>query len=272
MGITKKDIEKQKLERMGETSENKEGYKMKIIKYNSIRDVTIEFQDEYKARLKGQYYQFKDGRFKNPYHKSVCGVGYLGEGKYLAYEENNKTTKVYLVWKNMISRCYDPYYINDDRRLSYVDCFVCEEWHNFQNFAKWYEENYYEIDEEKMHLDKDILIKGNKIYSPETCIFVPSRINVMFTKGKRNRGEYPIGVSYYPQTNKLKVCCSVIDKNGKRKTKHLDYFPLNKPFQAFYTYKIFKENYIKQVADEYRSLIPNELYNALYSYKVEIND
>ena len=63
-----------------------------------------------------------------------------------------------------------------------MDCSVYEGWHNFQNFAKWYEDNYYEIEEEQMHLDKDILVKGNKVYSPDTCVFVPETINGLFVK------------------------------------------------------------------------------------------
>ena len=123
-----------------------------------------------------------------------------------------------------------------------------------------------------MHLDKDILCKGNKIYSPETCIFVPNNINILFVKRDKMRGEYPIGVNYHKQHKKLYVSCGIINKDNKHKQKFLGLFPLDKPFQAFYTYKQFKENYIKQVADEYRDLIPQKLYEAMYSYEVEIND
>ena len=101
--------------------------------------------------------------------------------------------------------------------------------------------------------------------------FVPHRINTLFVKCDAERGEYPIGVCYCKTSNNLKVQCNVFE-NGKNKLKYLGYFPLNRPFQAFTIYKQFKENYIKQVAEEYRGLIPNELYNALYSYKVEISD
>ena len=175
----------------------------------------------------------------------------------------------------MLRRCYDAYYIN--RCLTYKDCYVCDEWLNFQNFAKWYEDNYYECNGEEMSLDKDILIKGNKIYSPNTCVFTPQRINVLFTKSDANRGEYPIGVHYkFKKVNEyeyhyLEVKCSIME-NGKKKGKVLKTLPLNRPFQAFTIYKQFKENYIKQVADEYKDLIPQKLYEALYKWEVEIND
>jgi hypothetical protein len=171
----------------------------------------------------------------------------------------------------MIKRCYDPYTINKDRGLTYVDCYVCDEWLNFQNFAEWFYDNYYEIKGQKMCLDKDILFKGNKIYSPEACILVPNRINVLFVKSNAIRGEYPIGISYCKASEELLVRCNVFE-NGKRKRVYLGRFSSNRPFQAFYTYKIFKENYVKQVADEYKDLIPKKLYDAMYKYKVEIND
>ena len=169
----------------------------------------------------------------------------------------------------MLQRCYDPYYLNE--HPTYRDCYVCEEWHNFQNFGEWWEYNVYNCNNEKMCLDKDILVKGNKVYSPETCIIVPERINLLFVKKDANRGDYPIGVDKWLNKKNgdkwLKVRCSTLEKR-----EHLGYFPLNRPFQAFYTYKQFKENHIKQVADEYKGLIPTKLYEALYKYEVEIND
>ena len=257
----------QKNERLGEIKINNQGCKMKIIEYNKYSDIIIEFQDEYKAKIKAEYGQFQDGRIKNPYFPSVFDVGYIGQGKY-SYKMHKK---IYQVWKEMLQRCYYPYYIN--KYPSYIDCYVCEEWHNFQNFAKWYEENYYEIERQRMELDKDILFKGNKIYSPSTCVFVPQRINYLFIKSKSIRGNYPIGVSYHKTSDKLSVTCNTFNKGDKKpKQIYLGLFNKNKPFQAFTTYKQFKEGHIKQVADEYKDLIPKRLYEAMCKYEVEIND
>lgn len=265
-GINKKD------ERIGETRENNFGTLMKIVQYNNANDIVIEFQDEYKARVHSIYSNFKKGGVTNPYDKTVFKVGYLGEGRY-----NKKDyPKIYNAWIHLLRRCYDAYFINY-RSPSYKDCIVCDEWLNYQNFAQWYEENYYEINNERMCLDKDILYKNNKIYSPRTCIFVPNRINVLFTKSDSIRGEYPIGTHYRHKKieqyeyHYLEVTCSIMI-NGKKKKKVLKTLPINRPFQAFTIYKNFKENYIKQVADEYKNLIPKELYEALYRYEVEIND
>ena len=116
-----------------------------------------------------------------------------------------------------------------------------------------------------MNLDKDILIKGNKVYGPDTCIFVPQDINKLFTKRNNNRGNYPIGVSYNKQQKKYKSYC-----NTNSKQNFLGYY--DTPEEAFTIYKQFKENYIKQVADEYKNHIPEKLYNAMYEYEVEIDD
>ena len=257
-------------DRIGEVNMSNEGYEMKIVKYNKATDIIIEFQDEYKARCCVSYNNFKMGRVSNPYHKNVYDIGYKGVGNYKV-SVNNKATKCYEIWIKMLQRCYAPYYIN--KNLTYIDCYVCDEWLCFQNFAEWFYKNYYECNNERMHLDKDILIKGNKVYSPKTCIFVPERINKLFTKRQNYRGEYPIGVTYNKNSNKLYVRCCVYEDN-KNKRIFLGSFSTDKVDQAFYRYKKFKENYIKRVAEEYYQddLIPEELYWAMYRWDVDIND
>lgn len=198
----------------------------------------------------------------------VYNVGYLGEGRYKVRNENGEITINYREWRDMLRRCYDPYYIN--KKLTYIDCYVYEEWKNFQNFAKWYEENVYKCNNETMCLDKDILIKGNKIYSPDTCIIIPERINSLFIKSNKRRGECPIGVIYHKRDKVFEAKCGILDENKKKKTVYLGRF--NNELDAFLTYKTFKENYIKEVADEYKELIPKKLYDAMYRYEVEIDD
>ena len=254
------------IDRTGEENYNKWGSLMRIIEYKNANDILIEFQDEYKIRKSALYKEFKKGNVKNPYDKSVFGVGYIGDGKYKS-TENGRVTKAYNIWHNMLMRCYEPYCIN--KHISYKDCTVCEDWLCFQNFCKWYEENYYEIPNEKMHLDKDILVKGNKTYSPETCIFLPQKINNLFIKSDTKRGKYPIGIYWHKANNKFEAKCSTINKEDN-KIIYLGLYDTSE--EAFLAYKTFKENYIKQVADEYKDIIPQKLYDALYKYEVEIND
>lgn len=257
---------KNKKDYVGEENYNTLGTLMKIVEYRNCQDITIEFQDKHKYQKICQYDQFKKGNVQNPYDKTVCGVGYLGDGDYKT-RDGEKHSLPYIKWLSMLQRCYDPYKIN--KHMTYIDCYVCEDWLNFQNFAKWFDENYYKVKNEKMDLDKDILIKGNRIYSPDTCIFVPTRINMLFTKTNKARGEYPIGVT--KRNNKYQAICSILDRESNKK-KNIILGKFDNLTEAFLSYKTFKESYIKQVADEYKDLIPNKLYEAMYSYSVEIND
>ena len=102
------------------------------------------------------------GRGKYIRKNKTWNVGIIGEGIYVS-RINSIRTKEYVAWDAMLQRCYDDKL--HKRHPSYKDCTVCEEWLNFQNFAKWFNDN--NID--GCQLDKDLLIKGNKIYSPETC-------------------------------------------------------------------------------------------------------
>lgn len=247
--------------RIGEENINNQGLKMKIIRYRMNKDIDVEFEDGWIARNK-EYKNFKNKNIRNPYFPEVYGVGYIGEGKY-PMSVKGKNTKIYDFWNNMFKRCY-----NDkihEKFSTYKDCTVCEEWYNFQNFAEWYEENYYEVKGDTMCIDKDILLKGNKIYSSETCIFVPQRINKLFTKNNKNRGDYLIGVSKISNPNSLKQYQATLTCLNKTKC-------FKTEIEAFNWYKEEKEKLIKEVADEYKDKIPEKLYEAMINWKVEIND
>lgn len=187
-----------KIDRTGEESYNSFGSKMVITKYNGTKDIDVYFP-EYNCTIKNKGYQsFKNGEIKCPYEPRVYGVGYLGEGKYKAFK-NGKITDEYKIWHSMLQRCYYPKY--HETHPTYKGCEVEEYLLNFQHMGEWINENYYEIPGEVMCLDKDILCKGNKIYSREICIFVPERINILFTKRDKARGNNPIGVTLRPSGN-----------------------------------------------------------------------
>lgn len=264
---------KLKMEREGKVYINNYNEKFTIIEYPHNERVRIKFENGYERIC--TWSQIKRGNCITPYTKTVCGIGYLGEGEY----NPNEHKKIYKIWKAMIERCYDAYNINY-KNPTYKDCFVEEYLHCFQNYAQWYV-YHLPITNEEMHVDKDIIEKGNKLYDREHMIFVPREINNLFNKKGTDRGEYPIGVHLCKATAKnrrkedvLVAQCNIIDDNGKVKKVHLGYFPLNKPFQAFYMYKQFKENHIKEIADKYyaKGLIDKRIYDALYRYEVEIND
>ena len=237
--------------RVNETNLNTQGTKMTIIKYKNNKDITVCFEDGYIAEHV-TYKNFQNGTIFNPYCKNIYNIGYFGVGKYKS-RINNIETKEYSYWYDMLKRCYDEKYQN--KNISYKGCSVCEEWHNFQNFAKWFNENYYEVDNERMELDKDILFKGNKVYSPNTCIFVPHRINSLFVKCTKK--ENNIGIFFNKDTNKYVSKC---------KKEIIGYY--KERLDAFNAYKEFKENYIKEIANDYKDKIPKKLYDAMYNWTI----
>jgi hypothetical protein len=246
----------------GMIGKNKYGSEMIIEKYNNFYNVYVVFpKSNYRKRT--SFRAFVNGNVKNPYDKTVYNIGFLGKGKYEQFE-NGINTSQYLTWSSMMRRCYNSKY--HEKHPTYKDCEVCDEWLNFQNFAQWYDENYYKIEGQRMELDKDILIKGNKVYSPETCVFVPGNINLLFIKNNAMRGDLPIGVYWYKKRNMYRSHC----QNGKGQQVTIGHF--STPEEAFYAYKKFKEKIIKQVADEYKNKIPKRLHDAMYNYIVEITD
>lgn len=256
--------EKLKVDRLNEIQYNFQGLPMRILQYNSNKDIIVIFEDG--STKHTDYKKFHNGKVKNNFYPNVYSVGYIGNS--IAYNDDKTLKKAYNVWHHMLRRCYDEKYKN--QHTTYKNCYVCDEWLCFENFEKWFNQNYWKFNEESTELDKDILLKNNKCYNPNTCIFVPKRINSLFTKTNKKRGNLPIGVSYYPNYNQYTATCSIIKENGKKGHKTLGYF--NTIEEAFNAYKNFKEKYIKQIANEYKNYIPVKLYNALLNYQVEITD
>ena len=246
--------------RLNEIGFNNNGERMTIVRYGGARDIDVRFDDG--TVVEHRYYSaFKRGLIKNPMRPIICGVGYFGIGEFESRDENGKKTKCYYTWQGMHERCYSSKL--HEKYPTYKDCTVCKEWNNYQEFAKWDNENYYEIENEQMALDKDILCKGNKIYSPNTCIYVPQSINKLFTKRDKLRGDLPIGT--YKKGNRF-----VAQLNKGNGMERLGIYSTVE--EAFQAYKQAKEDYIKQIAEEYKDKIPYRLYEALMNYEVEIDD
>ena len=248
-------------ERIGEVWYNSCGNKMTVIDYKDNKHVTVEFDDGFMTTCR--YLDFKRGYVKSPYDKRIFGHGYFGEREYSS-KKKGKNAPEYMVWYGMMKRGYDLKF--KAKSPTYEDCTVCNKWHNYQVFAEWYSNNYYEIPGETMQLDKDILGKYNKVYSPQTCVFAPQRINMLFAKADASRGYLPIGVYYNKE--KGKYTANAHDENCN--TKHIGYF--NFPEIAFMAYKRHKEKVIKIVAEQYKEQIPSRLYKAMLRYVVGIND
>jgi hypothetical protein len=238
--------------RVGEKIPTLKNGLVEVIAYTNNRNCNVKLEDG--TIIKSvEYKNIRRVKFKNPNSLSVCGIGYVGSGKYSSKDNNI----AYKKWISMLNRCYNK--VVQLKQITYKDVTVCKEWHNFQNFAEWFYKNY--ID--GWCLDKDILVKGNKVYSPETCCFVPQEINNLFTLRENKRGDYPIGVAL--KGKKFKAVLNV-----QKIPTVLGVFKT--PEEAFEKYKIAKESYIKEVADKWRNKIEDRVYQALYNFKVEITD
>ena len=247
-------MDKYQRERLGETRLNNAGLEMKIIKYNNAKDIDIQFVESGYISYNNRYGNFIRGTVKDHRHPNHFGLGYTdGEDTGRVINGKWEDDYEYAIWSGLFVRCYSEKKLK--KHSAYRNVEVAEEWYNYKNFKKWHKENYYEVEGEKMHLEKDILANENKIYSPDTCIYVPERINYLFIKVK-NKNNLPTGVSLYGENGKYK---------STYRKKILGIF--DSVEEASRACKQAKEQYIKQVADEYKDKIPKKLYDAMYNWK-----
>ena len=251
-------------EKLGETVMQNCGEICFIVEYVDSKNITVQFKTTGEL-VKTTYNAFVKGLVKSHFTPSVFGIGVTGLES--TRDEDGEVLDSYKCWKSMLCRCYSAKY--QAKYPTYRGCSVCDDWIYYPNFKNWYNENYYEIDNKTSQLDKDVLIKGNKIYSPETCVFVPQFINKLFIKRQKSRGDLPIGVCYDKTNKKYRASLSVF-KDGKKTMKTLGRF--DTADEAFKVYKNTKEEYIKEIADNYKDKIPAELYESMYAYRVDIDD
>lgn len=196
----------------------------------------------------------------------VYGLGF-NDNSIKARATNSRMTSEYRVWTDMLRRCTDEILI---KRPTYLGCEVSENFKIFTFFHKWCNEqigfNSKDDDDRNWHLDKDLLVKGNKIYSEDTCVFIPNKLNGILLNGKSQRGDLPRGVCWYEQGNCYRA--QAHDINSKKK--HIGYYKTVN--EAFIAYKFYKENVVKQVAEQYKSQIDPRAYKALIEYEVHITD
>ena len=232
----------------------------KVLKYNNTKEVEIQFlKTGFEAVV--QLGHIKNGYVKDPYSPSVYGVGVLG-AKYPSTIKG-VITKEYTLWSNMLKRCYSDSY--KKKQPTYKDCAVSENFKSYEYFYEWCNEQI-GFDNEGWQLDKDLLIKGNKVYSEYSCVFLPREINQVLVKRESSRGEHLIGVSW---DKRDKAFVAQVSKN-KGKREYLGCF--NTELEAFKAYKKAKEVIVKEQAEKWKGKIDERAYNALMNYTVEITD
>lgn len=199
--------------------------------------------------------EVKNGSIRDSFRRNYHGVGYIGEGS----PSTNK--RCFDIWSAMLSRCYNK---NTRSFANYGarGVQVCDEWCNYHTFQKWYENNY----REGMVLDKDIMAPDfiSKVYSPEFCRIIPHQINGLFTLRSYHQGSLPLGVTIQ-KNNGMKKYLAQINRRGERFKLGCHYTP----DEAFLAYKTAKEEYVKELADEYYSkgMIEEEIRSKLYQWE-----
>ena len=153
----------------------------------------------------------------------------------------------YMVWKDMFRRCYQKG--NSNKWHVYDDCSVCDEWFIFDNFDVWYSQRYVE----GWHLDKDILVQGNRIYSPETCCLVPNEINQCF-KRIRKRSGLPRGVRRIGEKYSAEI-------QLQQKRYYLGVFDTIE--EASSAFLVKKKSLLFELAEKYKDKLEEKVYIAL---------
>ena len=245
---------------VGKVCKSKSSGDFKVLKYNDAHNVEIHFINtgfETVARLAN----IKSGEVKDPYSPSVYGVGIVGT-KYLS-AVNGRNTKEYNLWQSMLKRCYNSTY--KKKHPTYEGCEVSDKFKSYEYFYEWCHSQI-GFDNEGWHLDKDLLIKGDKVYSENVCVFIPSEINLLLVNNTASRGEYLIGVNWCKTNKAFKA---QVRKN-KGNPEYLGYFKTE--LEAFNAYKEAKEAFVKEQANKWKSQIDDRAYEALMKYTVEITD
>ena len=230
-----------------------------ILEYNAVNDVKIRFLE---TGFTDTVFvdQVRTRRVRDYMKPLIVGKGIIGAK--LTTEESKH--KAYKNWCRILNRCYDEK--QRAKHPTYLGCSVSEFFLTYTNFRDWYvkQKNW---DNPDFVLDKDLLSpKDNKVYSEETCVFIPKEVNSLLTTTKAKRGDLPIGVCK-PRKGKtgFRAC---ICKNGKNH--ELGYY--DNEIEAFLVYKAARENYLKEKADKWKDFLDVKAYNALMNYQVEITD
>ena len=245
---------------VGKVCKSKSSGDFKVLKYNDSANVVIQFLEtgyETTATLGN----IRNGKVKDLYSPSVFSVGVLGT-KYPS-KVNGIQTKEYNLWNHMLQRCYSD--TCKKKQPTYEGCEVSDKFKSYEYFYEWCQ-NQIGFNNKDWQLDKDLLIKGNKVYSEDSCIFIPQEINSLLTKRTASRGEYLIGVYWHKKGGAF---AAMVSRN-KGSPEYLGLF--NTEIEAFNAYKVAKESFVKEQANKWKGKIDERAYNALMNYTVEITD
>lgn len=240
---------------VGDVFVSNDGSICTVVDYRRATEVFVRF-DGYDQAVMFEAGNLRKGRFRNPYQPTIYGVGFIGDGPYQS-KIGRKSAPAYISWCKMLDRCYSQKY--QSASPTYVGCYVNSDWHNFQNFADWYHQQP-NSGTDGYHLDKDLIVFGNKEYGDRFCSFVPAEINLLKIH-ERSKNDLPVGVTRHWRGYRARVSV-----DGK--LIGLGTYPT--PELAFYAYKRAKEENIKRMADIYKDVLDPRIYENLIRAEVEI--
>lgn len=246
-----------KIKYEGKVFSSKSYGEFRVIEYINNTKILIEFTETCYRKF-SRIKEVTSGAVKDPYRPRICGVGYVGEGVYpMTYYRKGKKyhTPAYEVWSSKIKNCYG----NTKMSHVYQDVTFCQEWLCFQVFAKWFYEQV-RIYGKGGFVDKDLLFLGNKIYSPETCVYIPPAVNSLFTGASGN-----INGVHFDNTKKkwvAQIQNGLLCSNGKKRQTYLGmYVDKSLADTAYYEAKLA---HVKSVALKYQEKLPEALFYKLY--------
>lgn len=219
-----------------------------VVEYNNNKDVLVKF-DRTGATVACRFDALRHGQVADRTQPTVYGVGIVGD---MTTKKSGKIVPSYLAWKGIMQRGYGGH-----NRVAYAEVTVCDEWLTYKNFHDWYE-MYHRTGYE---LDKDILKKGNKIYCPEYCRYVPSEINKVFIGHINKNKVLPVGVTYNKNSKSYAAAISIDDK-----VKNLGYTSTIE--EAHDLYKVAKLDRIHSLANKYKAVIDCDVYDTLINWEV----
>jgi hypothetical protein len=233
---------------------------VEVLHRENCNKISIKFVESgYECITAGK--ELRSGNIANPLSPSVYGVGTVGVGDYISNYEG-KDGQLYRAWTGMIQRCYsrDKNFLVENP--TYKDATMANEWLNFQVFGTWY---YNQVGcHDKTQLDKDLLVKGNKHYGPNSVVLIPISVNTFLVGNDASRGIYPKGVCIHHKG--FRAQCH--QGKGRKFTGPVVY----SVDEAWLQYKEIKESYAKELAAKWQSQIDPRAYQALMSYEVLITD
>jgi len=242
---------------VGQIYDSRFSGKVEVVTYLSIKEVQVLFLNSGKTKwVRGDH--LKLGNIKDYHQPTVYGVGVVGDN---VTKINGRTTTLYNAWVGILERCYSEKL----HKLypTYLGCTVSDDWKYLDNFKIWFENNY----RDGWEIDKDLLLRGNKLYSAETCRYIPKPLNNLLKENwKLSTKGLPLGVTERYNCKSEPYNASVC--LGRSQKVSIGNF--RTPELAFSAYKYEKEKYIKDFAERLftNGEIDHILYKALINYEV----